>query len=266
MSLITISRTIGSGAAMIGHKVAEALDFELYDDERFRDEAVKIGISGDEMAHLDEKRAGFFDRLLSHKPERFRELMESLVYDMANRGSAVIVGHASQVLLHDFDCAFHVLCSCSEATRINRIADRTGMSEQKAKKIVEKADRERDEFMRNTYQLDWKDSSLYDLVINTDKLGGDYAASLIITMVRERVSDCGLDSLDAMARLSLKKKAKAALIEKGFNINLLFIEVPEQGKVFINGLAGTVEESEAIKSVLEAVKGVKEVVSELCVY
>lgn len=266
MSLVTISKTIGCGSGAIGHKVAEELGFELYNDERFRQEAVKMGVKDDAAAHLDEKRPGFFDRLFNHSPELYRELMESVVYEIANRGSAVIVGHASQVLLHDFDCAFHVLCNCSEASRIKRLVDKTGMSEKKALEILEKADREREDFLWSSYRIDWKDPTLYDLVINTDKLGGEYAGKLIVTMVRERISDCGLDSLDAMARLSLKKKARAALIEKGYNLNLLFLEVPEKGKVYINGLADTLEDVDSIKSVLGEVKGVEEVLSELSVY
>jgi cytidylate kinase len=266
MSLVTISKTMGCGSGAIGHNVAEGLDFELFDDERFRKEAVNLGISVDETVRLDEKRPGFFDRLLNHRPDQYRELMESVVYEIANRGSAVIVGHASQVLLHDFDCAFHVLCSCSEASRIKRLVAKTGMSENKASEIIEKADRERDDFMKNAYHLDWKDPTLYDLVINTDKLGGEYAARLIITMVKERISDCGLDSLDAMARLSLKKKARAALMEEGFNLNLLFLEVPEQNKIYIHGLASTLEEADNIKSALSGVKGAHEVISEISVY
>jgi len=44
MSLVTISRVIGCGSGAIGNKVAEELGFELFDDERFREEAVRMGI------------------------------------------------------------------------------------------------------------------------------------------------------------------------------------------------------------------------------
>ena len=266
MSLVTISRTMGCGSGAIGHRVSEGLGFELYNDERFREEALKLKITGDEMTSLDQKQPGFFDRLFNNRPDQFRELMESLVYEIATRGSSVIVGHASQVLLHDFDCAFHVLCSCSQASRVRRLMAKTGISGQKATEIVKKADRIRDDFMRNSYQLNWRDPDLYDVVINTDKLGGEYAAELIITMVKERINDCGLDSLNAMSRLSLKKRARAALIERGFNLSLLYIETPEEGKIYINGIAATNEEIGKIKEALVGVKGAKEVVSELSVY
>lgn len=266
MPLVTISRTIGCGSVEIGRVVAAGLGFELFDDERFRQEAVTLGISSEEAARLDEKRPGFFDRLFDHRPDLYRELMESVVYEIATRGSAVIVGHASQVLLHDFDCAFHVLCSCSNDSRVRRLAADTGIGERKAAEIIRKADREREDFLRTAYRLDWKDPTLYDLVVNTDKLGADYAASLIVTMVRDRITDCGLDSLDAMARLSLRKKSKAALIEAGYNLNLVFLEVPETGKVCVSGLASTLEEAEAIRATLEQLNGVREVISELAVY
>jgi len=266
MALITITKTMGCGAGAIGHHVAEKLGFELFNDERFRGEALKLGLSEEDISRFDGKRPGFFDRLRSNKPERFRELMESLVYQVANHGNAVIVGHASQVLLHDFECAFHVFCSCSEASRVKRIAAKTGINEEDAKKIIRKADLAQDHFMRTIYSLDWREPTLYDLVVNTDKLGGDYAAQLIVTMVRERITDCGLDSLAAMARLSQQKKARAALLEAGVNLNLIFLEVIEEGKIYVHGLASTVEEAEDIKTVLEGVEGIREVVSEISVY
>ncbi|HDR16117.1 MAG TPA: hypothetical protein ENN79_11660 [Desulfobacteraceae bacterium] len=266
MSLITISRTIGCGCGDIGCDVAEGLGLELYDDERFRKEAVKIGISHEDAVHLDEERPGFFHRLFHYKPYLYRELMESVVYEIAGRGSGVIVGHASQVLLHDFDCAFHVLCSCPEASRIRRLSEKGGMGEERAAEIIKKADREQDDFLKTYYHLDWKDPGLYDLVINTEKLGAEYAARLIITVVRERITECGLDSLFAMSALSLKKKARAVLIEEGFNINLLFLDVPEDGEIYIRGLASTVEDAAKIRSVLEGLDGVRRVVSDLVVY
>jgi cytidylate kinase len=266
MSLITISRTIGCGCGEIGRDVAGGLGLELYDDERFRKEAVELGISNEEAARLDEKRPGFFDRLFNHRPYLYRELMESVVYEIAGRGSGVIVGHASQVLLHDFDCAFHVLCSCPETSRIRRVAEKSGISGERAEEIIRKADRERDDFLRTVYHLYWKDPALYDLVINTEKLGEEYAARLIIAAVRERITECGLDSLSAMARLSLKKKARAALIDESFNINLLFLDVPGEGEIYIRGLASTLEEAGKIKSVLEGLDGVLRVVSDISVY
>ncbi len=266
MSLITISRIIGCDCGEIGRNVADGLDLELYDDERFREEAVKMGISSQEAARLDEKRPGFFDRLFNHRPYLYRELMESVVYEIARRGSGVIVGHASQVLLQDFACAFHVLCSCPEASRIKRVAEKGGISTERAEELTRKADRERDDFLRTAYHLDWKNPALYDLVINTDKLGSEYAARLIITVVRERITECGLDSISSMARLSLKKKAWAALIEKGFNVNLLFLDVPEEGEVRVRGLASTVDEADSIKSVLEGVEGVRQVSLDVSVY
>jgi len=55
MSLITITSGIGSGAMAIARIIADELKLELYDDQRLQKEAIKIGISSDELKGVDEK-------------------------------------------------------------------------------------------------------------------------------------------------------------------------------------------------------------------
>jgi len=75
MALITISHGLGSSGMGIARQVAETLNLELYDDQRIKEQAVKMGIRTEDLKGLDEKKPGLFDRLLSSKPEVYKDLL-----------------------------------------------------------------------------------------------------------------------------------------------------------------------------------------------
>ena len=104
MSLVTITQTIGCNGLAIARRIAEGLGIELYDDSRLREEAIRMGFHEEKLKGFQEKAPDWFDRILGGKPEMYLELMESVVYEAARRGEGVILGHGSQMLLHDFGC------------------------------------------------------------------------------------------------------------------------------------------------------------------
>jgi len=257
MSLITITRSMGCGGAKIASLVADELKLELYDDQRLQQEAIKMGIRSEELESLDEKAPGFFDHLRGYRPELYLDLMESVVYEVAQSGKGVILGHGSQLLLRDFGCALHVRIYASEKSRIQRLMTESGVSEKTAEKLIHKSDHERRGFLRFAFHMDWNDLSLYDLVINTEKMGTDGAVSLIIEAGQlDKIQECGSTALEAMERLSLTKKIEAALLKNNFSPIYYHIEVPKKGLAQIRGFTYSEEEKRRLLNVVKQVSGV----------
>lgn len=266
MSLITITRCIGCGGMTIARNVAEGLNIELYDDHRLQEEAGKIGIQPEILKELDEKAPGLFNRLFSYKPDIYLDLMESVIYEVARKGEGVILGHGAQLLLRDFSCALHVLIHASEPFRIKHLMDQQELSSEAAKKMIHKSDHERKGFLRFAFHKDWDDLSLYDLVINRDKLSTESASSLIIEVAQsQEIKECSLTALDAMERMSLEKKIEAALIRNNITTNEINIEVPVKGFAYITGWTHTQEQKDHVVQVVQGVPGVTEVKSEVMV-
>ena len=65
-------------------------------------------------------------------------------------------------------------------TRVYNIIQREGVKWREAAHRVRLADEQRAGYMRRFYNADWLDSSLYDLVINTDTSPSSVAAEVII--------------------------------------------------------------------------------------
>ncbi|MFH1491266.1 MAG: cytidylate kinase-like family protein [Pseudomonadota bacterium] len=260
MPLITISRGIGCGGMIISRLVAEGLHLELFDDERLQKEIEGMNVKVKEIVGLDKKAPGFFDLLFSREPQIYLDYMEALIYEVSKKGDGVIIGHGSQMLLRDFECALHVHIHASEQTRIQNMMKQKNVSEEAALKLIRKSDHEQAGFFRFAFQMDWTDTSLYDLIINTEQLGLDTAAHLIMEAARsDQVKSCSLTAADAMERLSLKKKVEAALLVKGVRLSLFYIDVPQKGQVEIRGFINSSQEKSEILDAVKAVKGVEEI-------
>jgi cytidylate kinase len=246
MALITITTGIGCEGTAIAKAVADSLKLELYDDQRLQEEAIKLGIPPRALEDLDEKAPGLFSRLWSRKPEIYLDLMESVIYEVARRGEGVIMGHGAQLLLRDFGCALQVRIHASESTRIRNLMDQQGMSQEAATKIIHKSDSERKGFLQFAFHKDWDDSSLYDMIINRDKLSVDSAARLIMEVAQSR-------------------KIEAALIKNDISLTDIHIEVPQKGVALIHGWTYTQENRDRLLDVVKEVPGVSEVKSEVVV-
>ena len=266
MSLITISRNIGSGGHRIAQLVANALKLELFDDLRLQQEASKLGISKEDIRGLNEKSPGFFDQILTRRPEMYLDYMEALIYEVARKGTGVIIGHGSQMLLRNFDCALHIFIQASETNRIEEFINRNNLSHEAAKKLVRRDDNERAGFFRFAFQMEVTDSKLYDLVINTGKMSSATAAKLIVeTATCDELKECGIGALAAMERLSMERKIRAALLKNNINPKMIYIEMVETGVALVRGISSERRTKDRIVSVVQSVPGINEVKSEISV-
>jgi cytidylate kinase len=266
MALITITTGIGCEGMAIAQGVADGLKLELYNDQRLQEEATKIGIAPKALEGLDEKAPSLLSRLWSRKPEIYLDLMESVIYEVARRGEGVIMGHGAQLLLRDFGCALQVRIHGPESSRIGNLMDQQGLSQEAATKMIHKSDSERKGFLQFAFHKDWDDPSLYDLIINRDKLSVDSAARLIMEVAQsQEIKECSLTALDAMENRSLSKKIEAAILKNDFSLTDIDIEVSEKGVALIHGWTYTQENRDQLLNVVKEVPGVSEVKSEVVV-
>lgn len=259
MPLITMTRNIGCGGSTIARLVAEGLNLELYDDRKLQEEAVRMGVKSEELEGIDEKVPGFFDRIFSQKPNIYLDLMEAVVYDVAKKGQGVIMGHGSQILLREFGCALHVRVFASETFRIQHLMNQQDLSHEMARKLIHKSDHELERFLRFSFHKDWNDLSLYDLIINCEKLGTKLPAEMIMETARsDEIKECSMKAMDAMERLSLSKNVEASILKSNINLHSFHLEVPEKGLVEVSGWTDTKEAKKHLLKVVKSVPGVSD--------
>jgi len=263
MPLITISGGVGTGAGRVAQLVAKKSRVELFDDLRLQQEANKMGVRAEDLKGLNEKAPTFFDSL-RYNPELYLDILESVVYQVSRGGEGVIVGHGSQLLLRDFGCAMHVFIHASEAYRIQQLIGQHDLTNKAAEKMIRKSDNEKKGFLRFAFQMDWDNPSLYDLVINTEKLGIEGAAKLVMeALLLDGIKECSLKALETMERMSLTKTIQAALLKAGFSYSQFHVEIPEQGLVEVSGYTATEEDKSRILKTVKKIPGVTKVKDQL---
>jgi cytidylate kinase len=254
MSLITISQDYGSHGYYVAQKVAEELQLELYDDETLREAAVKMGVKTENLNALKEQVPGFFDRLMGIKPDVYLDVLQGVVYHMSSENNGVIVGHGSQVLLKDFGCALHIRIISPIEKRVRYFMEKQGIEEDLARKIVRSKDDQFKGFFRYAFNLDIDDPLLYDLVINTDKIGIERAISHIVELAKSNeISECSIDALAIMKCRALELKIHAKLIQDGIVTSGIKVKVTEPGQTLVHGAVSDAVEKQKIIDVLGSI-------------
>lgn len=190
-TIINIGRQFGAGGLQIATYIGETLGIPVYDKELIGKAAEKSGFSKEFFEHRDEKR-GFklFQNMfgagrtsgISHNyinDDSFFRMQCSVIREIAESGSAIFVGRASNYVLRDMRCLNVFLCS-PIANRIKRVAERLNISASEAEALIQKKEKERKEFYNFFTFGEWGDSSNYDLCINSSVLGIEGTANYIV--------------------------------------------------------------------------------------
>lgn len=194
MAVITISRQLGSYGSAIAERIAETLNYRLYDRELIRRVAEYARVHETSAERVDERHLGSVHSTLSSlahalegpriTEECYQIVIGDLIREIAKIGNAVIVGRAAQCILRSYEPAFHVHVIAPYKTRVERIARREGIDYSVAALRVRESDEQRCAFTRAVGRCDWSDPSLYDLVVNTELLSAEDAAEVILTSIR----------------------------------------------------------------------------------
>ena len=107
------------------------------------------------------------------------KFFESAVRDIAERGDAVLVGRASQVLLADFPHTLHVRVTASLKYRIDAVARTDLFDEKQAADRIAESERRRAHYLQVNYDRNVDDVALYDLVLRMDNLVVDDVVEFI---------------------------------------------------------------------------------------
>src|SRR5512139_1351470 len=179
MYFITISEMLGTNGEKIARKVAEGLKYTFYGTKELFEAAAAMGSLSD-ANKSDETVPGLLERLFSDKPKIYLDRLQSVIYEVAQKGNALFFGRGGKFLLQSFDCAFHILVTGSMEKRIQRVMEERRVGREVAEKIINRSDHDKRAFIRFAYHEDWLNPQLYDLLLNTDKLSLDSAVKMIV--------------------------------------------------------------------------------------
>lgn len=188
--VLTISRTMGSGARIIAEKLAEQLGWSIWGKELLDEVANDSQVSRRVVEAFDEKTHSEIELLVlgifgDHEMGGFlyARHLAAVLLSIAQLGNAIILGRGANFILKD---ALNIRIDASEEHRIKNMVKFENISQEEAEKRIRKSDHDRYNFLVRTYGKSAVDQFRYDLVINMDEFTNDSAVEIIKTAIRER--------------------------------------------------------------------------------
>jgi cytidylate kinase len=208
--VITITRQYASGGSDVARLVAAQLEWDVIDNEFVDQVARRAGLPADEVAQREERAPGLLERLArtlaAASPELFIaasgasrvaapppqdeaalvQLTERVIAEAAAHGRIVLVGRGAQAVLAQRPDALHVYVFAPKPWRMRLAVERLGIDAADVARVIDETDRQRDQYVKTYYRRHRQDLVNYDLVVNTEKLGIDGAARLIVAEAQRR--------------------------------------------------------------------------------
>ena len=196
-SIITIGREYGSGGRQIGQEVAKYFGIKCYDKELLEHAANESGICKELFENHDEKptnsflyslvmdtysvsgysAAPFLDMPLNHKV--FLAQFET-IKKIAEKESCVIVGRCADYALSDNPDCINIFIHADLDVRIKNVSRNLNITENKARDIINKTDKQRASYYNYYTSKKWGDSKSYNLSLDAGKLGTDNCVEMIL--------------------------------------------------------------------------------------
>lgn len=255
MSVITISRGSFSGGKMLAECLAKRLGYRAVDRDVIVERAAVDGVSQEELHDALEKPPGILERF-SHKRYKYLALIQASLTEEVKTGKVIYHGLAGHLLLGG---GLHILRTRLIAPldfRARMVHERLHYSYSEAVAHIAKVDEQRRKWVSFLYGADWRDPSLYDLVLNLEHMTVETACHIISAAVRRRCFELTPACRQGLEDLALASRVRATLAVAPSTEGLEFDVSSHAGTVSIQGRLTELEQLQDVKRIAESVPGV----------
>jgi cytidylate kinase-like protein len=197
IKIITIEREYGCGGGEIAQTLASGLGWKLW-DQRLTEEIARLAHCPKAVVEAREERndplyyrlfksfmRGSYEgsinapKLNLVDSETILRITRRVVEHAAEHGNCVIVGRGSQQFLKDRPDTLRVFLYAPREDKVRRLLAR-GKNEQEAEELVDTVDRERADFIRKYFNVEWPDRAIYHTMMNT-AIGDEAVVHMILS-------------------------------------------------------------------------------------
>ncbi len=184
MTIITLSRQIGSGGDELAVIVADHLRLRVIGRDIINQAARQAGVPEVALAEIDELG------LLGLKPgkaecERYGATVTAVIRARAAEDNVLLVGRGSQVALAGWPGVFRVRIVAPLSLRVSNTQETCQVPEDIASSLVQTRDQARTAYLQKYFGRDPSDPDLYDMILNMARLSVDAAAEIICHAARQ---------------------------------------------------------------------------------
>ena len=209
--VITIARGFGSGGKQIGLALSKQLGIPCYESQILSMASNYSGINKDLFFQVDEKLRGYHlikrlmksankDDIVEPTDKSFisdvnlYNIQAKIIKELAKQQSCIIIGKCANHLLRDYENTVSVYIEAPRAFCVKNVIERLGVTEEEAHRMIYQTDRYRADYYKYyTGGETWTNTVLYDMTLNSDRMGMDKCTELIIQYLKIKLGEDILD-------------------------------------------------------------------------
>jgi cytidylate kinase len=258
MTIVAISREMGSGGYEIGAALAKALNFEYVDRQILLQAVHAHGVPEARLVDVVERRLSLWERFDEEK-RRYLTFLEAAYYTFAEKGNLVTASRSGPFFVRDVSHALKVRIMAPVEVRVRRVMAQDKLDQKAAASKVRSYDRELSGRIDYLFGLDWTRPENYDLVINTKDDAWEFYTVLLVTAARHPQYQPTPESRQKIRDLSLAAKVRAAIATHPETQHLGLEVTAQTGHVVLKGVVFSLGMLEAAAEVAKRVPGVTNV-------
>lgn len=200
--VITIARGYGSGGREVGFKLSEKLGIPCYWTQITKMASEYSGLNESLFNKVDEKlKGGYLLNRLKSQPNadeivepndksfvsdvNLFNIQKRIIRELAMTESCIIIGKCSNYLLKDYDNVVSVYIEAPRKACLARIQQYLGVDEVEAAEQIYRTDKYRADYYKYyTGGQVWTNPTAYDMTLNSDRLGIENCANLVIEYLK----------------------------------------------------------------------------------
>ena len=261
VSIITVSRGSFSGGMSLAESVAKKLGYKCVSREVLAEAARQYGVQEEALRRALTDKPGVLERMTVERTHYLACIRAALLQE-ARGDNLVYHGHAGHLLLKGVPHVLKVRVVAEMEFRIGSAMERNGLTREEATRYIKKVDDERERWTRFLYHVDWRDPSLYDLVVNLDRMSIESASELLCraTELDEYKASPEWDELRNDLALAATVRARIAVDQATGKADRGVEITSKAGVVTIGGKVDSLLDAENMEEVIRGETGVKDVV------
>ena len=259
MTIITISRGSATGGRLLAEGLAKTLGLHIVSREEIIQCAAQFGVPESKLdkALLDPPT---FSEDVKQDRRRYLIFIQDALCEWARKDNVIYHGNAGHLLLRGISHLFRIRLIAPLEFRVQKIVERTNMTDEQAVSYIEKIDAQRRAWNLLLYGVDWLNPSLYDLTINLENMNVDAAVEIAAAGVKRREFAATARSRKDMNDLALSTRIKATLAADSVTAPLE-LEVHADSVSGLVSLGGRIQSEKLVGVVLEIARKVPGVTS-----
>lgn len=204
--IITINRENGSGGREIARRLGEMLGLKVYDKSILEEIVQKYKLNKEEIERIKAQKTNLWsdfcqfyrqfsaagnsyqneDRKITSRELYYAEAQ--IMRNLASQESCIIVGRSGFHVFKDNPDALSIFIIADREARIKRIAQKEGVDEKTADKLIEKTDAARDNFTKTFAGTSRYDARNYDITLNVSRFSTEAIAAFLAENIKRKMA------------------------------------------------------------------------------